>query len=289
VSQGELATPDPIIVDQAALPTNLFLLDPANRDFLDPGRYHFWRHGRIFAIVLVTLLVVLVPVLIVLQNVGGFVRELQLVGSNDTVHGEIIDQRTVSSGAGGQAITYYLTYRFNPPNKNSVITREQLVSKATYQRLGKGANVDVRYVTANPEISALAGDSLDNTLQNSRYQMAGIGLIGTLLAGIFAIRQLTRVKEDFRLKRSGRLLIGHINKCTGRLKATSRSFDANNYGGAIRGNFIIDIYYRFRIPNGHEIRKREVRKRNDLINTPLPGPGTPLAVLYLDDKHYQVL
>src|SRR5262249_58431796 len=114
-------------------------------------------------------------------------------------------------------------------------------------------------------------------------------IMGTLSAGIFAVVQLVLILADFRIKRSGRLLIGHINRCTGRLRATSRSFDANHYGGVIRGNYFIDIYYRFRIPNGHEIRKREVRKRNDLVNVTLPGPDTPPAVLYIDYKHYQVL
>jgi hypothetical protein len=49
------------------------------------------------------------------------------------------------------------------------------------------------------------------------------------------------------------------------------------------------LTYRFTPPEGKEIEASAKARRNDLLDSCLPELGTPIAVLYLSEKHYKVL
>ncbi len=272
--------------DNRPLPSNLFLVDPANKDFIahPAQRFHLW--SRTGAVLLGILLIVLIPVLILAEGFTGLSHDIRLAQSGATAYAEITNHRSAVSGGAGQARTYYLSYRFYPLNQDRAFTGEQPVSQATYEGLGEGAQVDVRYDPADPGISRLANDS---TLQQSSKLLIWIGLVGLLAVGGFAVFQILRLRNDYRLMHSGQLLLGHVNRCTGNLKATSRLLDSNEYGCPLRGNYRIDLTYRFRTPDDREIRRRVIRRRNDLYNAELPVHDAPLAIIYLDDRHYKVL
>ncbi len=274
---------------ELALPDNLFLLDPEDRALLqkESRRSKFTKRRALTVLLLLTILSV--PLLILAEGLSGLIAEMQLAGASATAKGRVVDLRTNSSGGRGQTLLYYVSYRFYAPNQSAEFTNEQFVAKRTYDLLAEGDSVDVNYVPTNPNVSRLAGQQIDNALHDNRIMLTWIGAIGTLLASGFVIVQLMSLAEDYRIQRSGQLLIGHINHCTGKLQVTGSSMDSNEYGAALRGNFVIEVYYRFRNNGNHEIRQHEVRKRNDLLKVPLPLPDTPIAVLYLDDKHYKAL
>ena len=275
-------------VTPSALPINLFLLDPASKEMIGAGSRRLLFNRALVAAVLAVVMVA-VSLLILLQGIGGLVGDIQLSGASATASGEITQRRSTVTGGNGRAIVYYVSYRFSAGTENRSYVSEQLVNKTSYDRLAEGTHIDVKYAVSNPIISELAGTSLDNTLHNSNSLMLWLGLVGTLMTGGFAVLCLRNLREDVRLRRSGHLLIGHINHCTGKLKLTGRSLDPDNNGVGLRAQYLIDIYYRFRTPDDHEIRKREVLRRNDLLGVALPGPDTPIAVLYLDKRHYKVL
>jgi hypothetical protein len=276
-------------LDRYDLPANLFLLDPDNSDFVRGSRNPFRLFTRTRVIVLCILFSVLIPLLILAQAVGQLATDFQLNGSSATAQGQVTDVRSAAVAVGRTQLNYYVTYQFQALDSAIVYTNEQLVGKDLFARLNEGSPVQVSYVPGNPALSRLAGTSADDTARRSNMMLLWIGLIGTLCALGFAIFQIAILRSDLHLKRAGRLLLGHVNHATGKLRATTRAYDSNNFGAPLRGNYLVEVYYRFRTPTNHEIRQRESRKRNDLIKVGLPGPDTPLAILYVDDKHYKLL
>jgi Protein of unknown function (DUF3592) len=289
---GEIITQESLSDEphsELALPENLFLLDPENKTLLvkDSRRFKFFRRRWMILLLLASILSV--PLLILMQGGGGLVGEMQLAGSNIIAHGQVVAHRIGGGGGRGQIPLYFVSYRFNAPNQTAAYTSEQFVSKDTFDRLAVGDQVEVNYVPGNPAVSKLAGSQTDNTLHDNRLLMTWIGIISTLLAGGFVLLQLMRLLEDYRIQQLGHLLIGHINHCKGKLSVTGRSMASEDYGSALRGNYVIEIDYRFRTADNHEYRNREVRKRNDLVKAHLPAANTPIAVLFLDAKHFKAL
>lgn len=275
-------------VTPSTLPPNLFLLDPANKEMIGTSSRRL-LFNRVLVTAVIAVVMVGVSLLILLPGIRNLIGDIQLSGSSTTVNGAITQRRSAVTGGNGLAIVYYVTYRFAAGPENRTYEREQLVSKKSFDRLVQDTQVDVRYVTSDPAVSELTGNSLDNTFHNSGFLMLWLGVVGTVITGGFALVSLRRLGEESRLRRSGHLLIGHVNHCVGKLKLANRSAVADSSGAGLRGKYLIEIYYRFRTPDNHEIRKREVRRRNDLLGVVLPGPDTPIAVLYLDKGHYKVL
>lgn len=79
-----------------------------------------------------------------------------------------------------------------------------------------------------------------------------------------------------RLSREGTLVDGAIVQCSGRL-------DSDN-------DFQVKAEVRFRSPQtGQPILTTFSRQCNHLEGKPLPRPSTPVHVLYIDDRMYEVL
>jgi hypothetical protein len=80
-----------------------------------------------------------------------------------------------------------------------------------------------------------------------------------------------------RLRKGSRKLIGEA-------AASQHDVDDDD------GNYYVQITYRFQSPqSGRTIEGTQQRKRNDLEQTGPPHPGTPVIVLYRDDKTYWML
>jgi hypothetical protein len=61
-------------------------------------------------------------------------------------------------------------------------------------------------------------------------------------------------------------------------------------GNAADDDYHVRLTYRFQSPtSGKEIQQVRRRVRNDLNDDKLPASGTPVVVLYRDDKTFQVL
>jgi hypothetical protein len=97
-----------------------------------------------------------------------------------------------------------------------------------------------------------------------------LGFIGALSAWfwIYKLRKLRRLETE------GHLLEGQVTHCSG---VTHKS------------NYEVKLSYCFYTPDERPLRDKTSRIRHDLYLTALPQPGTPVAVLYLDDTNFRVL
>ncbi|MFW5696186.1 MAG: hypothetical protein ACOCXR_00205 [Phototrophicaceae bacterium] len=83
----------------------------------------------------------------------------------------------------------------------------------------------------------------------------------------------------WRLRRAGRLIPGAVIEAHGDVRP-----------GPQGSEFIITVFYRFNRPDtGAEVRNVIAQKRNDLVDEPLPAPGTPVRVLYLNPRNYRAM
>jgi hypothetical protein len=95
-----------------------------------------------------------------------------------------------------------------------------------------------------------------------------------LTVAVVALLMLGVIRRQGGLLRR-RLLRGQVVECTGRVDDD--------------GDYKILLHYRFRTPTD-KVLTGEVRQiRNDLRQTPLPVPGTPVAVFYRNPRSYRLL
>lgn len=93
-----------------------------------------------------------------------------------------------------------------------------------------------------------------------------------------------RARAQERLIREGKVLAGTITACSARAETS-----AEVSLGEVPRSFLVTIEYRFATPAGHEIADHAEHSRPDLRRVGLPEPGTPVRVLYLDDRTYALL
>lgn len=83
----------------------------------------------------------------------------------------------------------------------------------------------------------------------------------------------------FRLQRRGQLIRGNLQQ-----------LDTQVRPGPQGSVFVVTVQYTFTSPRtGREIQGVIAQNRNDLIETRLPEPGAPVAVLYRNDRNYRVM
>jgi hypothetical protein len=62
-----------------------------------------------------------------------------------------------------------------------------------------------------------------------------------------------------------------------------------SHGEDSDGEYVVEVVYTARGPSGADLRGVKGLPRDDLLNAPLPPPGTPVVVLVLNDRHHTVL
>jgi hypothetical protein len=181
----------------------------------------------------------------------------------------------VSKEIGSKAVgptRYHVTYRFVVDDRVYVVTES--VEQLTYVRAGNGESLPVSYALHDPNIASIepvSRDRRDNTLGLICGNLFWWGVVLGL-----AYYLLSKVHKRQRLSREGILIGGEIVYCSG-------YEDSDN-------DFRLKAEVRFRSPQtGEWIHKEYSPTRNDLKGMPLPGPGTRVHVLYLDDKTYGAL
>ena len=269
----------------ATLPANVFWLNPdlthrSNlRGILPSG----------VPLVLLLLIVGTVSFMMFLAGLAEYRTSTQLTDAGESTQGEIISR--LYDAMNGRTLTakYFVTYRFNVPGTADSFAREQPVTKMAFDDLKEGSQVAVKYLASDPAISSLAMRGQPNDMGASAYILAVIGLLGTLVTAVFLLPRLVTLWQDQRLRQHGRIILGRVLSCRRFVSETSTSLNPNEYGSALKSNFFIELSYSFPSPEGKLIRTSVRRKRNDLFKCPLPTFGVPVAVLYLDDSHYNVL
>lgn len=125
---------------------------------------------------------------------------------------------------------------------------------------------------------AQAGNATGNMLLNASLLTLGVFLFNVFVLGLY-LSGFRLAQKRSQLEKKGDLLWGEV-------MASSGIQDRD-------GDLTIRVEYRFQEPSRRR-RKRyiegKVREfRNDLKESALPAPGTPVAILYLNRNNYEIL
>ena len=206
--------------------------------------------------------------------VGATLAENRLLRDGVTTRGTITDTAVRQTGLSKNLTTnYYLRYSFSPPAAPSLVSREQRTTQETYARYPKGTAVTVRYLPSDPTVSQLAGPDFVGSVTARTIATAIVSLILVALPLIFLIRGLTGVRRDRRFSRMGSVREAHIGAVTG-----GRRF------------FVIPsvtFTYHFTSSNGRALQGNAAK--TFLSSGAPPAEGQTAAVIYLNDRCYQLL
>jgi hypothetical protein len=270
------------------LPANVFFVDPVNQKLVDSNKRPLsisWSQGfQVFSLTAVLIF----SLCLLVSGVQQLMIAFQLDHSETTVPGKIISRRYDATAGKGHSISYYVTYQFWLADQK-MLTREQFVRKEVFDQLLEESPVEVKYLELDPTVSTLVRPDMDRSLSLNGYLFAIFGALVSIITLLFLVPLVYQSWRNERLRRQGKLLVGHVLACHRYITQTSTSLDPAEFGSALPSNFFIELSYSVHVPHGSEIKAIVRQKRNDLKGTTLPKFGTPVAVLYCTDDMYSIL
>jgi hypothetical protein len=224
---------------------------------------------------------VLIAIFMLIACLGGAwlsSREImiraQLNTSGVTTQATVLD-RDISShidGKGRRDTDYYLTYSFTAPDASGTERTYELrqsVNSTVYHQSTR--SVTVLYLPTDPYTVRVKSISTDLLLTT----FSGVFVVFCLsFAGVCAWL-LLKIYQAGKLREDGKRLQGQIISAAG---TTFKSKGQTRYS--------LTIEYEFVSPQGTRIQGQTTTERTDLLDQPLPERGTPIDVLYLNDKLY---
>ncbi|MBN1658546.1 MAG: hypothetical protein JXA93_09110 [Anaerolineae bacterium] len=194
------------------------------------------------------------------------VREFILLTTNHVeTEATFVDRREDDSGDGTQ---YYVTFSFVVGDR--VYTVEHEVRRIVYETVDDSP-FTARYARSDPAVASIEAPSAGRALGLAAFILAWDTAV-LAIAGRAACRLYTRRL----VAREGVWLQGEVVHA-----------DAQVDGD---GDLVLELVTRFRsIDTGAWIEVHDKEVRNDLKSETLPPPGTPVHVLYRDDRNYLVL
>jgi hypothetical protein len=270
-------------------PSNLFLLNPENSDMLIGKRKFTIPINFIFITSLLLFLLLLISILLLVTGINNTLTATYLSSSETSVEGVITGQRKGVIGNISQTATYFVTYQFNPTESKTPYHKEQGVRDDLFNKLKTGDSVRIKYLPTDPNVSTLAEVDMNASLGFMGSLLIIIGALGTLITGVYLLPVVSAALKELHLRRYGKILNGQVLSCRRYKNEAPTSLNPHEYGSALSNLFFIELSYRFKLPDGKEITSWDKRKRDDLKGKSLPTFGLPIAVLYLDEKHYKVL
>jgi Protein of unknown function (DUF3592) len=288
-SMGRLKQSKRTVAGRFALMPDVFFLDPGNSILSADSTVvaHVPNAGLgIIALLLVTMLLFGFLMILGVSVLGS---EAQLDSSDTTVQGMVVSHRFRTVSSMNQGVLHYVTYLYSVAGQETTYTKEQYVTESTFNDLTDGDVVMVKYLQTDPTVAELSGPDSTNGLTQNGYFMTVFGALGGLAALVFLVSRVWQFWRDDTLIRKGRLLMGEVVKCQGTLNVTKTSLDGKGYGSPLRGTYLIELSYVFHTPEGKEVEATAKSRRNDLIDQRLPELGTPVAILYLNERRYKVL
>jgi hypothetical protein len=202
--------------------------------------------------------------------IRDLISDLRLQQAGQTAQGMVISRRI----SGSKNPSYYISYRFPDQSTSSYYIREQQVSRDSYNRHPEKTSVSVAYLRDDPTASRLTGPDTDTS---SRDGLLFFGLLWTGLTGVVLFFMLRSVMQDRWLAQHGEIIEGQLVNCSGRMTGGKGSY------------YKLSVDYQFCTPDGRIMFGKQNASRNDLRRTVLPATNTPVAVLYVDEKHYKLL
>lgn len=265
MSQSPAVTPpNP---ELAVLP-NLFLLDPKNRAFVEgkSRRVALERHVYLIPLLLALLTLGLLIYAVIQWNIYA-----ELVRAGVRTHAVVTGRQRHSDEEGAW---YSVTYSFTAEDGRTY-TASSSVSERISGPLWVGARVEVIYLPADPNVSKTVGREREDVAVS--FVLASTAAVWSCFT---VSRALWLHLRAGRWTAKGQLLKGEV--VAWRAKEVS---DADDIA------YRVELHYVFDTPDRR--RKRVVKKMKmtpkKYLGYCIPKPGTPIAVLYVDHKHYQVL
>jgi hypothetical protein len=257
---------------------DVFLLHSANRAFLD-GKNRLpvgmARPGT-WVIGVLALFCTLSPPIIALLGLWEehkFER-LRKYGQK-TVATVVHLHESLASSDSHDPDTYSVTYKYTVNSHEYEETAA--LDWFEYSSLSEGSRLEIRYDPGDPSVSKLEKRFREREIEGTSgiqflfEYLVFMSVMGAIWLGIWYIRGL---RPLLRLRREGRSVRGEVIDCSGR----SGEDDYN-----------VTLGYCFTAPDGQEIVDRAEAVRDDLKESALPAPGTPIMVYYVDHKTYAVL
>lgn len=254
----------PISSSTFYMPTKpLFLFKPANRAFAEGQTRTLPPDWNVFISVLTAVVIgfiaafTFVPQPLLVMNLNQRGQAAQA-----TISGHYIQH--------GKSTTYHVQFSYSANEASYVV--QQDVSADTYNKLAQGTHVTIRYLPDDPAQARLWGANADES-NTQFYFFVIVGIcLAVLIFGYFLVEYVLRTR---RLAADGQLIDGTI---VGANLRRSKS------------NYVLKLNYTFTSPTtGQPLTRSESSNRTDLKNSGTPSYGTPVKVLYLNDKTYRVL
>jgi ribosomal protein L32 len=252
---------------RSALDANEFLMKPEHESFV-LGRSKTLSRGTPFRMVF--------PGCFMMMFVLCGLTFLSLV-INDTYQALLIAMQGVPTEArytnrrissGDDSDTYYLTYEYTVRERR--FSHQQSVSSALYENAEIGGRTQILYAPSNPSIAKIVGT---NQVQ---WFLVGFVLLWNGIVWLIVIGLVSQYRLEKLLERKGRLLKGKILD-------VSHSTDSD-------GDLTLHVKYEFQSPeSGKLLAKHERAQRNDLKHNQMPLLGTPIHVLYYNDRNFMLL
>ncbi|NWJ95068.1 MAG: hypothetical protein HXX20_04730 [Chloroflexi bacterium] len=124
--------------------------------------------------------------------------------------------------------------------------------------------------------------------RSSRYRLSLFPSIVVIFLGLFLIivglAFLYVVARRHYLEKTGQILQGELVSIKGERSNISTGSHSNR-----KRKHIVSASYRFRSPSGRTLEGNNSAARDDLKHHTLPTAGTPVAVLYINDKYFGLL
>ena len=178
----------------------------------------------------------------------------------------------------GTHYTYSITYQYRVTDSTGQARdyyNSQAVTYDTYYHYDIGSEIGVIYDPVNPQTVIVPGDSARSSFL---IALSVMGLIFLLITVPVVIHLIRATLYDNKLQRSATILTGSLLTIAGQWHSGKNA------------HYNIIARYEFTDPKTEQKRSQKtVFIRNDLHNRPLPPVGTPVAVAYLDENHYEML
>jgi hypothetical protein len=214
---------------------------------------------------------------VLLMLLGVFVTAIALeksalfhrLESDGVETGAIITQLRTSTSR--NVTSYTVVYQFKADERT--LSHQQGVYESTYNQLSEGDIVQVRYLPNDPRQAMLIGDYLDSReLDSTRDMWLWFGPASFIGMGAC----LWIDQRNVRYSRRGVLLPGKVMRAE-----LKRGYRNAPY---------FRIEYAFTTPSGTRLEgEMDTNDMRVASTQPPPAFGTPVAVLYVDDKHYRMM
>lgn len=249
---------------------NVFLFNPGNQSFLSGESRRieqgFWRKLPIFQATLLTFLI-LVNLLLVALNFSDLSATETAFGSAIETQGTILSCSAGASLFGTMRANY--EYVVNTANGGSTSYSGSDVVYGACTPATATTPIQIRYLPSEPSRSDGVGGDADTRVQ----VIVGLAITGCYVLGVIAYciswRRLKRLENE------GRVVQGSIVSYGKRIPWLPQRY--------------VIAHYQFTNDVGTVLKGRYPILLKRLEGKPLPPVGTPMAVVYADDRTYQAL